>query len=124
MSAIKSRSTAAVDPADDEDAWAVVDEMEGRPAPKTDVPKASREPLRPTWLPKGMDPVLEELPKWDLLADVLHEIEQEMMRLESQMKSRMYFVRAVVIISYSPIFVSRGARDEHGAHHGIVQSGV
>lgn len=30
-----------------------------------------------------MDPTLEELPKWDLLAEVLKEIEEEMIRQES-----------------------------------------
>ncbi len=32
---------------------------------------------RPPWLPEGIDPVLEELPKWKLLRDVLREIEEE-----------------------------------------------
>lgn len=35
------------------------------------------------WVPDDMDPVLEELPKWSLLADVSKEIEEEMMRQES-----------------------------------------
>jgi len=34
-------------------------------------------------VPDDMDPVLEELPKWSLLAEVLKEIEEEMMRQES-----------------------------------------
>ena len=38
---------------------------------------------RKSWIPDDMDPVLEELPKWSLLADVLKEIEEEMMRQES-----------------------------------------
>ena len=41
--------------------------------------KAKRKP----WVPDGMEPVLEELPKWSLLADVLQEIEEEMLRQES-----------------------------------------
>jgi DNA excision repair protein ERCC-4 len=36
-----------------------------------------------SWVPDNMSPVLEELPKWDLLADVLQEIEEELMRQEA-----------------------------------------
>ncbi|KAH0838837.1 hypothetical protein J3R83DRAFT_7247 [Lanmaoa asiatica] len=70
------RPLAVIDLVDDEDAWDALDEMEGR---------AKRPPAKPAkpWIPDGMDPVLEELPKWDLLADVLHEIEEEIMRQES-----------------------------------------
>lgn len=61
---------------DDEDAWDALDDIQGRgKRPSSDPPKP--------WIPHGMDPVLEELPKWDLLADVLHEIEEEIMRQES-----------------------------------------
>jgi len=56
---------------DDQDAWDALDEVEGR----TKRPKA--------WIPDGMDPVLEELPKWELLSDVLQEIEEETLRQES-----------------------------------------
>ena len=61
---------------DDEDAWDALDEVEGRG-------KRSSVMTSKSWLPDGMDPILEELPKWDLLADVLHEIEEEIMRQES-----------------------------------------
>lgn len=37
---------------------------------------------RPQWLPQGMEPVLEELPKWTLLAGVLEEIEGEIIQIE------------------------------------------
>lgn len=70
------RPSKAIDPVDDEDAWDALDDMDGR----------GKRPLaRPPkkWVPDGMDPVLEELPKWDLLADILHEIEEEIMRQES-----------------------------------------
>lgn len=56
---------------DDQDAWDALDEVEGR----VKRPKA--------WIPDGMDPVLEELPKWELLSDVLQEIEEETLRQES-----------------------------------------
>lgn len=39
--------------------------------------KRPRRPRRPYWLPHGIDPVLEEQPKWHLLREVLDEIEQE-----------------------------------------------
>lgn len=68
-----------LDLADDEDAWAALDEVEfgneGGHSGTTDGSKKK-------WLPKGMDPVLEELPKWETLAEVLQEIEEEMMRFE------------------------------------------
>ena len=68
------------DLADDEDEWAALDEAEG-----ITVAGSSKDPpKKKSWLPKGMDPVLEELPKWALLADVLQEIEEEMIRLESK----------------------------------------
>ena len=70
------RPPAAIDLMDDEDAWDALDEVEGRG-------KRSSVMTSKSWLPDGMDPILEELPKWDLLADVLHEIEEEIMRQES-----------------------------------------
>jgi DNA excision repair protein ERCC-4 len=33
---------------------------------------------RPAWLPPGIEPVLEEQPKWHLLAEVMDEIEQDL----------------------------------------------
>ncbi|CDO72250.1 hypothetical protein BN946_scf184970.g102 [Trametes cinnabarina] len=82
-----------VNPADEEEEaqWAALEEMEaearGEPsrtaagATSKGKEKAKERP-RKKWLPEGMEPVLEELPKWSLLADILHEIEGEMMRLE------------------------------------------
>ncbi|EAU93561.2 hypothetical protein CC1G_02791 [Coprinopsis cinerea okayama7 len=89
-----SRSTSAnkqpvvIDLVDDEDAWAALDEMEGNtPAPVPSKSKGKKEPVvkkeRPDWLPEGLDPVLEELPKWDLLTEILQEIEEEIVRQES-----------------------------------------
>ncbi|CAE7073980.1 unnamed protein product [Rhizoctonia solani] len=52
--------------------FALLDEIEGRQA-------RSRQPnqdSRPAWLPHSMEPVLEELPKWKVLADVLKEIDE------------------------------------------------
>ncbi|KAF8639006.1 hypothetical protein AX17_001785 [Amanita inopinata Kibby_2008] len=71
-----------IDLCDDEDAWEALDESEGR---GSDPIGKSRE-TRPSWLPNGMDPVLEELPKWDLLAEVLLEIEGEIIRQQMNRK--------------------------------------
>ncbi|KIJ60516.1 hypothetical protein HYDPIDRAFT_177372 [Hydnomerulius pinastri MD-312] len=70
------RPSAVTDLVDDEDAWDALDAVEGRVKQPT---ASSQKP----WVPDGMDPVLEELPKWDLLADVLQEIEEEILRQES-----------------------------------------
>lgn len=66
----------------DQDAeWEVLDEIEGMKSEKVkDDTRAWWEKGkggRPWWLPKEISPVLEEPPKWGLLADILHEIEQE-----------------------------------------------
>ena len=73
---------------DDEDAWAALDEIEEISKYNEPGPSKKREETAPRnqkkkWIPDGMDPVLEELPKWSLLADVLQEIEEEMIRLDS-----------------------------------------
>ncbi|KIK91445.1 hypothetical protein PAXRUDRAFT_830849 [Paxillus rubicundulus Ve08.2h10] len=70
------RPSAVIDLVNDEDAWDALDDMEGHIRRLT-----AKSPK--SWIPNGMDPVLEELPKWDLLADVLQEIEGEIMRQES-----------------------------------------
>ncbi|KAJ7274649.1 hypothetical protein C8J57DRAFT_1312429 [Mycena rebaudengoi] len=62
----------AVDADDDDEEWAVMDEITGEVGEK-----------RPKWLPHGLDPVLEELPKWALLAEVLQEAESDIMAMES-----------------------------------------
>jgi DNA excision repair protein ERCC-4 len=82
---------------DDDEAWAALDEVErdqerieherganavAGPSTKPAVINKAKKGRSPKWLPKGMDPTLEELPKWSLLADILTEIEQEIMRQE------------------------------------------
>ncbi|KAG2060732.1 hypothetical protein BDR06DRAFT_979463 [Suillus hirtellus] len=62
---------------DNEDAWAALG-SNGR-----DSGKKKEEKKPKPWVPDNMSPVLEELPKWDLLADVLQEIEEELMRQEA-----------------------------------------
>jgi DNA excision repair protein ERCC-4 len=79
-------SSDVIEISDDEDAWEALDEAEGhiRPTPATTDKKDPVKPRpRPTWLPKSIEPILEELPKWHLLAETLKEIEEEIMRQES-----------------------------------------
>lgn len=61
---------------DDQDGWDALDDIEGRRGQPTDK-------LGKSWIPEGLDPVAEELPKWELLADVLQEVEEEILRHES-----------------------------------------
>jgi len=79
-------SADVIEISDDEDAWEALDEAEGRipraPVP-TDKGEHKKSRPRPAWLPKNIEPVLEELPKWHLLAETLKEIEEEIMRQES-----------------------------------------
>ncbi|OAX33888.1 hypothetical protein K503DRAFT_725243 [Rhizopogon vinicolor AM-OR11-026] len=71
---------------DDEDAWAALDEAHGTTRSdsndKAKGKEKEKEEKKP-WIPDNMSPILEELPKWDLLADVLQEIEEEIMRQEA-----------------------------------------
>lgn len=80
---------------DDDEAWAALDEVEGRArgqAGPSNKGKEKAKAPRKKWLPEGMEPVLEELPKWYLLADILHEIEGEAIRLAPLLSSRMSFL--------------------------------
>ncbi|KAF7794882.1 hypothetical protein EIP86_006025 [Pleurotus ostreatoroseus] len=96
---IDSNAAAAaqsVDELDDEDAWEALRELEGG-----FVAKPKNDGVRPRWLPKGMDPVLEELPKWNLVADALQEIEDEMMRREGSLTSRDPGTNTILIMTSS-----------------------
>jgi DNA excision repair protein ERCC-4 len=59
------------DIAEDEDGWQALDEVERGGTSHED--KGKEKDDRPPRLPVGMEPVLEELPKWNLLAEVLRE---------------------------------------------------
>ncbi|KAJ7236893.1 hypothetical protein B0H12DRAFT_1256169 [Mycena haematopus] len=63
---------------DNDDDWNIMDELTGQVGDLTE--------KRPRWLPDGLDPVLEELPKWSLLADILDEVEGEILKMESVRK--------------------------------------
>ena len=60
-------------------------EKEGRIEEKQEEP-------RPPWLPPDLDPVLEELPKWNLLGEVLREVEGEVRRFESAGRGGSHFL--------------------------------
>ncbi|KAG8686724.1 hypothetical protein FRC08_012350 [Ceratobasidium sp. 394] len=64
---VRTRASAQMD-----EEWAVLDEIEGRSGTN----KAKEKDARPNWLPHNMEPVLEELPKWGVLADILKEIDE------------------------------------------------
>ncbi|KAG6830412.1 hypothetical protein H0H87_008195 [Tephrocybe sp. NHM501043] len=80
----KAQLPRVVDAVDDDDAWAALDEVEFSAPIGAD---ASSREARPSWIPRGMEPVLEELPKWSLLADILQEAEEEVLRQESMRKT-------------------------------------
>ncbi|KAF8168566.1 hypothetical protein B0H34DRAFT_646899 [Crassisporium funariophilum] len=75
-----------IDLVDDEDAWAALDEAEGRVSTASEKGKGKKTISRPNWLPDGLEPVLEELPKWNLLSEILLEAEGEMIRQDAQKK--------------------------------------
>jgi DNA excision repair protein ERCC-4 len=76
-----------IDVAGDEDAWAALDEVENAGLDRGKGKEKEKEyERRPIWLPEGMEPILEELPKWNLLSEVIHEVEEEIIRQESLRK--------------------------------------
>ncbi|KAI0077545.1 hypothetical protein K474DRAFT_1707288 [Panus rudis PR-1116 ss-1] len=85
MRKVNKSPPAIIDVDEDEDALEAMYELEGL---RPDKPPQKKEPKRPSWLPQGMEPVLEELPKWSLVAAALQEIEEEMVRRSSQLTSR------------------------------------
>jgi DNA excision repair protein ERCC-4 len=80
-------STNVIEISDDEDAWEALEEAEGLIRRAPDTANRTKDQIkghsRPAWLPKNMEPVLEELPKWHLLSETLKEIEEEIMRQDS-----------------------------------------
>lgn len=95
----KNRASAQPTPIhdiDDVDAWAALDEVEeiaGSATAGTGMSSAQSKErsTRKNWLPEGMDPVLEEMPKWTFVAAALQEIDEEMIRRQSQLSSRESF---------------------------------
>ena len=77
----KTKPVTVPRPADEnDDEWEAIREIEGG--------RGSRgRRKKPEW-PDGMQPVLEELPKWSLVSAALQEIEEEMMRRETKLTAR------------------------------------
>ncbi|THH30533.1 hypothetical protein EUX98_g3669 [Antrodiella citrinella] len=99
ISAIKDPAPQVHD-IDNEDAWDALDEAEGLTGRRREAAKES-ETKRPHWLPKNMHPVLEELPKWSLVAAALQEIEEEMIRRALKMTFRDPGTNTVLIMTSS-----------------------
>ena len=66
---------------EEEDVWNPLDEIMGCVGVKRK--KSDKARGEKPWVPNDMDPVLEELPKWSLLTEVLKEIEDQVVRQES-----------------------------------------
>jgi DNA excision repair protein ERCC-4 len=87
-----------------EDEWEAVRELEGVAVKKSE------------W-PEGMQPVLEELPKWSLVAAAMQEIEEEMIRRETKLTARKSLpldqIRYLTLMNRRPWH-------EHGASYDIL----
>jgi DNA excision repair protein ERCC-4 len=86
---------------DDDDAWEALREAEGG----TSHMASRTTPVRKgqASLPIGLEPVLEELPKWSLVASALQEIEEEIIHREAKLTSRRYLL-IPFILGYAHIF--------------------
>ncbi|KDR70041.1 hypothetical protein GALMADRAFT_76875 [Galerina marginata CBS 339.88] len=82
-----SKKMPVIDLTEDDDAWAALDEIEGIVASASNKGKEKQTDSKPSWLPDGLEPVLEELPKWNLLSEILLEAEGEMIRQDSLKKT-------------------------------------
>ncbi|KAJ3561892.1 hypothetical protein NP233_g9913 [Leucocoprinus birnbaumii] len=74
---------------DDDDAWAALDDLDSTIATSNkgkDKERQKQPRPRPDWLPRTIQPILEEQPKWDLLSEILLEIESESIRFQSTLK--------------------------------------
>ncbi|GJE89027.1 DNA repair protein [Phanerochaete sordida] len=74
---------------ENEDEWDAIRELEGGASGQ-----------RSEW-PEGVQPVLEELPKWSIVAEALQEIEEEMMRRETKLTARDPGSNTVLIMTSS-----------------------
>jgi DNA excision repair protein ERCC-4 len=83
-SVTKKVTSPVVDLTEDDEAWAALDEVQGRPMDKDGGDDGNKMDDRPKWVPDGLEPVLEELPKWNLLSEILLEAEGEIIKQENQ----------------------------------------
>jgi len=82
----KNLASQVVDLTEDDEAWAALDEIQGRLTEKDGGDDGNKTEVRPKWIPEGLEPVLEELPKWNLLSEILLEAEGEIIRQENMKK--------------------------------------
>jgi len=80
----KNLVSQVVDLTEDDEAWAALDDVQGRLIEDAD--DGNKTEVRPKWMPEGLEPVLEELPKWNLLSEILLEAEGEIIRQENLKK--------------------------------------
>jgi DNA excision repair protein ERCC-4 len=104
MSSISKK--VVIDLADDEDAWEALDEAEGITSSVVDKGKGKETDSRPKWLPDGLDPVLEELPKWHLLSEILLEAEGEIIRQENLKKPALPGMLLLVFFFFSSFLLN------------------
>lgn len=78
---MNSKPKPLADLVDDDDAWQALDEIEDTRG--NNAGRGKGKEYRPSWLPEGIEPILEELPKWNLLSEVLQEVEEETIRQET-----------------------------------------
>ena len=113
-----------IDLADDEDAWDALDEAEGIINSIADKGKGKETDSRPKWLPDGLDPVLEELPKWHLLSEILLETEGEIIRQENLKKPALPGMLPLVLSCFFPPerVISERHLVEHYSCHDFIDS--
>ena len=67
-----------IDLVHNEDAWDALNEAAGRAGDK-----GKEKDHKPTWVPVAMDSVLEELLTWNLLSEIIFEVDEEIIRQQT-----------------------------------------
>ena len=88
----------------DTDAWEASDKVEGITNSVAGKGKGKEGDSRLKWLPDGVDPVLEELPKWHLLSEILIEAEGEIIRQENLKKPALPGMFATCVLFFCHSF--------------------
>ena len=107
-----------IDLVDDEDAWDALNEAEGRVGGK-----GKEKDHKPTWVPDGMDPVLEELPKWNLLSEVILEIEEEIIRQQTITRKPPALGLSPSFVVHRPLTLTLN-RLKHHSHNGLIHQNM
>jgi hypothetical protein len=118
MSSIHNKKV-VIDLADDDDAWDALDEAEGTISSSVvNKGKGKETDSRPKWLPDGVDPVLEELPKWHLLSEILLEAEGEIIRQENLRKPALPGMLLLLVLFFSSCsFLNASFSQRHLVEH-------